>query len=682
MLWSNPLTNSADCVNWTLTFASTNLAGLTTNPVVIPSYTNAPIDPSLAPPGGNNYDVQFGWAVANDNVPPSPTMLLNGWDKVLRMTCNKDYSAASSSGVNVFPRGQKFGGNFALRFDMYLSIYSQAINQPYSGTYDREFAAFGINHYGTNCMWRMDTGTVPSTQPGSGMTNFDGVWFSIGADTGSSTPADWDAYISPAVPNSGVPSDLVSNPNTANTGLFKKPPFVGRVAGGQPVNQWVDVSVEVTRQTNVTLKVDSAQVLGNFFLTNRGFASNGQIYPVYTNGTIMLGYIDPIKNVSDQTAFVYFSNVRVVELSPYLLVDAARSLSAAAAGPGIIVTQGQTFTLTNIANLGTAPLTNTWWRGTTNAAPLLFGIVTNIANATNITSILTNTMTGSGTNFYGICSDSAGSVTTPIVIVEVVGVTNQIAFAGSTYKWPSFASGNMAPAATGYGWKTNGVLLATNAHYNGGNSSALWITNVTALDAGIYTVSVTNNHGVATPSAALTVIGPGLPASRTNLWGSSLTFSVPTAGPTPTYQWKKNGANIGGATTSSLSFGSLTTADAGIYACAVANGLASAVTTNAVLTVLVPPPTFSVLPGGPPPVSVGGGSVVLSFSSTNNLYDTTNAFMLLQSPVVSTNSVVTNMPWTTNLSAVWTTNGATPPLFQVTVPDTAIDMFYKLLHVQ
>ena len=80
-------------------------------------------------------------------------------------------------------------------------------------------------------------------------------------------------------------------------------------------------------------------------------------------------------------------------------------------------------------------------------------------------------------------------------------------------------------------------------------------------------------------------------------------------------------------------------------------------------------------------MSVGGGNVVLAFTSPNNIYDTTNAFMLLQSPVV----LATNTPWTTNTSAVWTTNGASPPLFQVTVPDTTggtNNMFYRLLHVK
>jgi len=32
----------------------------------------------------------------------------------------------------------------------------------------------------------------------------------------------------------------------------------------------------------------------------------------------MLGYLDPNADVSDFSAFVYYSNVRVVELSPFI----------------------------------------------------------------------------------------------------------------------------------------------------------------------------------------------------------------------------------------------------------------------------------------------------------------------------------------------------------------------------
>ena len=52
------------------------------------------------------------------------------------------------------------------------------------------------------------------------------------------------------------------------------------------MDQWVDVSVEVTAQTNVTLYMNRAPVLTSFSLTNGGG---------YNSGSAMLGYLDPVK---------------------------------------------------------------------------------------------------------------------------------------------------------------------------------------------------------------------------------------------------------------------------------------------------------------------------------------------------------------------------------------------------
>ncbi len=61
VLWSNPLTDSSDSVNWTLTFASTSFAPNTVLPVVVPNYTNSAT--SLAGGGTNDFNVTFGYPV-------------------------------------------------------------------------------------------------------------------------------------------------------------------------------------------------------------------------------------------------------------------------------------------------------------------------------------------------------------------------------------------------------------------------------------------------------------------------------------------------------------------------------------------------------------------------------------------------------------------------------------------
>ena len=219
VLWSDPLNSSADSANWTLTFDSTSFSTNTVPPVVIHNYINGAT--SIDGGGTNDFSVLFGNPVANDGISPSPAMAANGWANALRMTVNKNNAAVA--GVNLYPQGHTFQGNYALRFSMYLSIWSSAINNPSAGTTPREFAAFGINHTGTNCNWRLAS-PITAGQ-GNGTTNADGVWFAIDAGDGSITPADFDAFTSPALPNAGVVNDLVSANGVQNNGIFKNPPF-------------------------------------------------------------------------------------------------------------------------------------------------------------------------------------------------------------------------------------------------------------------------------------------------------------------------------------------------------------------------------------------------------------------------------------------------------------------------
>ena len=318
VVWSNPLTNAADSVNWTLTFASTNLGVTTVPPVVIPNYDQNALPGSINGGGSNNFEVTFGSPVASFGVPASPVMTANGWDKALRMTVNKDFTFGAPAGVNIYPQGQIFRGNYALRFNMYLSFYSGNIDNSVANTFGTEFALFGINHNGTNTNWKPTTPVTPASG-GSGMTNSDGIWMAVNAGAGSVSPADYDGFAPFPLPNNGIPGSGVANGEpvsataASQAGVFKRPPFVGADTaahrnGGTPINKWVDVSVEVTKQTNISLFIARSPVLASYAGTN-GF----------TDGPFMLGYLDPISDVSDPaSAFVYYSNVRVVELSPYI----------------------------------------------------------------------------------------------------------------------------------------------------------------------------------------------------------------------------------------------------------------------------------------------------------------------------------------------------------------------------
>ena len=76
------------------------------------------------------------------------------------------------------------------------------------------------------------------------------------------------------------------------------------------------------------------------------------------------------------------------------------------------------------------------------------------------------------------------------------------------------------------------------------------------------------------------------PAPQTVSVGASVSFSVEAAGdPAPTFQWQKDGADIGGATSATFTIASATLADVGAYAVVVTNAGGSVTSTGAMLTV-------------------------------------------------------------------------------------------------
>lgn len=90
------------------------------------------------------------------------------------------------------------------------------------------------------------------------------------------------------------------------------------------------------------------------------------------------------------------------------------------------------------------------------------------------------------------------------------------------------------------------------------------------------------------------------PANATVTAGQSATFSVSATGTAPLgYQWQKNGATIGGATTSSYTTPATTSADNGAtFVAVVSNTAGSKISSPATLTVTAAPvaPAISAQP--------------------------------------------------------------------------------------
>ncbi len=76
------------------------------------------------------------------------------------------------------------------------------------------------------------------------------------------------------------------------------------------------------------------------------------------------------------------------------------------------------------------------------------------------------------------------------------------------------------------------------------------------------------------------------PVSQTVDEGANVNFTAAASGdPTPTFQWRKDGVNIGGATAATLSLTSVGTTDAGSYTVVATNSEGSATSNAATLTV-------------------------------------------------------------------------------------------------
>lgn len=206
----------------------------------------------------------------------------------------------------------------------------------------------------------------------------------------------------------------------------------------------------------------------------------------------------------------------------------------------------------------------------------------NIPGAVNPAyNILVATAANAG-NYDVVVTNNCGSTTSETATLTVnLGAeitdqpTNQTACAGSSATFTVVATGSPAPT---YQWRRNSVNIAgaTNASYT--------IPSASPGDAGSYDVIVTNIcEETISNSVTLTInTGPsisqqptGVEVCQTEMIQLSLTAS---GSPAPTYQWRRNGVNIPGATSSTYTVPSASAGDAGSYDCVVSNtcgGIAS-----------------------------------------------------------------------------------------------------------
>ena len=127
---------------------------------------------------------------------------------------------------------------------------------------------------------------------------------------------------------------------------------------------------------------------------------------------------------------------------------------------------------------------------------------------------------------------------------------------------------------------------------------------------------VTSGDGVSLDDFAASTAAPAPtintpPQSQVAIATSNVTFTVSATGSGLTYQWRKGGVDIGGATSDTLTLNSVTRAASGAYSVVVTSGGSSTPSSDATLRVIVPQRLQ-------PPQRAGGGQFQLLFADPDN----------------------------------------------------------------
>jgi len=249
---------------------------------------------------------------------------------------------------------------------------------------------------------------------------------------------------------------------------------------------------------------------------------------------------------------------------------------------------------------GQAPINYRW-----QSAPADADTWTDIVDGEQVTGATTATLTfgnlalaQNGLRFRCIVSNSRGAAISNVATLSVVVGPPFIVKAPPSAKVAAGAEVKLivqvsSPVPVSYRWFFNHVALPD------GSGPALTISNFQAADAGVYSVQIENSAGSVSTEAVIelaTVASISIsPPSRTAYVGGNFTWEIrATSNVAISYQWRRNGAVIDGATGPSLAFSAVQLSDAGNYTVDL---------TTIAGTVTSEPATLTVLPATAPSIT-------------------------------------------------------------------------------
>jgi hypothetical protein len=168
---------------------------------------------------------------------------------------------------------------------------------------------------------------------------------------------------------------------------------------------------------------------------------------------------------------------------------------------------------------------------------------------------------------------------------KVEGITNNSILTNAEFAVKNLGSASIVADGNFWGEPTTSELRNHTR-----NLTKIWDVRD---DPTVGQVAIRTWNETATPGGAITVV-PWSQAQRV-LAGAQVTFTVVAEGAGPlTYQWKKEGAPIPGATSATLTLSNVSTNDVGTYMVDISNGAAST-SASANLTAVQPPATLPFL---------------------------------------------------------------------------------------
>ena len=467
-----------------------------------------------------------------------------------------------------------------------VTVPPAVLTQPTAQTVtEGQAASFSVTASGTPILryqWKKngadiaDANSSSYTTLGSTLADNGAIYLvQISNDAGSATSGTARLSVIPAV----VAPSIDTQPSSQTVNAGQAATFQVTASGTAPLGyQWRKNGSNISgaNSSSYTTPVTSS-------------ADNGAVFTV---------------NVSNSAGTVASTNATLtVNIGPSITTQPAASQT---------ITAGQTVSFGVVAS-GTAPLSYQWRKNGSNIAGATSSTYTTPAMAVADSGAV---FTVEISNMAGTVSSNSATVTVnPVAVAPAITAQpgSVSVTAGQTATFSVTASGT---APLSYQWKKGGSNIA------GATSSSYTTPATSSGDNGaLFTVIVSNSAGTATSSnATLTVnVVPTIsthPASQTVTAGQTVSFGVVATGTAPlSYQWRKNGSNINGATSSTYTTPATVDGDNGAVFTVVISNVAGTVTSNSATVTVNPAPVAPAITTQPGSVSVTAG-LTATFSVT------------------------------------------------------------------